>query len=111
VEACGFRDLHAEFAAAGAEVLGASADPLAKLARWAGKKEFPYRFLSGEETGALERWGVWTEKSFMGKRFMGVVRATFLVGPDGRIARAWPKASPIGHAKEVLEAVRGLAGG
>jgi peroxiredoxin Q/BCP len=47
-------------------------------------------------------------KSFMGKRFEGVLRATFLVGPDGRIAKAWPKASPIGHARAVLDAAKGL---
>jgi len=110
VEACGFRDLHAEFRALGAEVLGASADPPARIAKWAAKKGFPFPFLSDEDHGTLERWGVWTLKSFMGRRFMGVVRATFLVGADGRIARAWPKVTPIGHAKEVLEAVRGLRG-
>jgi peroxiredoxin Q/BCP len=52
---------------------------------------------------------VWGTKSFMGRRFLGVTRATFLVGPDGRVARAWPKVSPLGHAKEVLAAVRGMA--
>lgn len=110
MEATGFRDLHAEFLAEGAEVLGASADPVAKLAKWGEKKGFPYRFLSDEEHGTLERWGVWRRKSFMGKKFMGVVRATFLVGADGRIARAWPKVNPLGHAREVLEALRGAGG-
>ena len=111
MEACGFRDLYAEFRALGAEVLGACADPVAKLAKWSAKKEFPYPFLTDEEHGTLTRWGVWTQKSFMGRRFMGVVRATFLVGADGRIVRAWPRVSPIGHAREVLEAVRELSGG
>ena len=84
-----------------------SADPAAKLAKWAAKKGFPYALLSDEGHGTLERWGVWAEKSFMGRRFLGVVRATFLVGPDGRVARAWPKVNPLGHAREVLAALRG----
>ena len=83
-------------------MLGVSADPVAKLAKWAAKKEFPYSLLSDEAHDTLERWGVWAEKSFMGRRFLGVVRATFLVGADGRVLRAWPKVNPIGHAKEVL---------
>ena len=88
-------------------MLGVSADPIEKLAKWAKKRSFPYPLLGDESHAALERWGVWQEKSFMGKRFMGVVRATFLVGADGRIVRAWPKVNPLGHAKEVLEAVKG----
>lgn len=92
-------------------MLGASADPVAKLAKWSAKKGFPYRFLGDEEHATLEWWGVWREKSFMGRRFMGVVRATFLVGADGRVLRAWPKVNPIGHAKEVLAALREAAGG
>ena len=87
-------------------MLGVSADPPAKLARWAAKKEFPYLLLGDEDHGTLRRWGVFGPKSFLGRKFDGITRSTFLVGPDGRIARAWPKASPIGHAKEVLEAVK-----
>jgi peroxiredoxin Q/BCP len=90
-------------------VLGVSADPPKTLSRWAAKKGFPYPLLGDEDHGTLEAWGTWGMKSFMGRRFPGVFRATFLVGPDGRIAKAWPKASPIGHAKEVLAAVKGLA--
>ncbi len=87
-------------------MLGACADPVAKLAKWSAKKGFPYPFLSDEDHGTLAKWGVWTLKSFMGRRFMGVARATFLVGADGRILRAWPKASLIGHAREVLAALK-----
>lgn len=84
-----------------------SADPAEKLRKWAGKKEFPYPLLGDEKHSALEAWGVWGEKKFMGRTFLGVARATFLVGPDGKVVRAWPKASPPGHAKEVLEVLRG----
>jgi len=92
-------------------VLGVSADPPAKLAKWAAKKEFPYPLIGDEDHGTLEAWGTWEMKSFMGRKFMGVPRATFLVGPDGRIAKAWPKVQPIGHAKDVLEAVKDVVDG
>lgn len=87
-------------------MLGACADPVAKVAKWSARKGFPYPFLSDEDHGTLAKWGVWTLKSFMGRRFMGVARATFLVGADRRILRAWPKVAPIGHAREVLAALK-----
>ncbi len=87
-----------------------SADSPQKLAKWAAKKEFPYLLLGDEEHATLEAWGVWGEKKFMGRTFMGVSRSTFLVGPDGRIARAWARVNPIGHARDVLDAVRDNAG-
>lgn len=83
-----------------------SADPPAKLARWSKKKEYPYPFLGDEVHDTLTAWGVWGEKSFMGRKFMGVARATFLVGADGTIERVWPKVNPIGHAAAVLESLK-----
>ena len=56
----------------------------------------------------LEAYGVWGEKSMYGRKFMGITRATFLIGTDGRIARVWPKVKVEGHAEEVLDAVKGL---
>jgi peroxiredoxin Q/BCP len=56
----------------------------------------------------LEAYGAWGEKSMYGRTFMGITRATFLIGPDGRIARAWPKVKVDGHAEEVLAAARAL---
>jgi peroxiredoxin Q/BCP len=91
-------------------VLGVSGDPPATLAKWAKKKSFGYPLLGDESRETLARWGVWVEKSFLGRRFLGVARATFLVGRDGRVARAWPKVGPLGHAKEVLAAVRDARG-
>jgi thioredoxin-dependent peroxiredoxin len=85
-----------------------SPDPPAKLGKWAAKKEFPYFLLGDEAHDTLLQWGVWTDKKFMGRSFQGVNRSTFLVGKDGRILKAWTKVNPIGHAKDVLEAVRGL---
>ena len=87
-----------------------SADPPAKLAKWSAKKEFPYPLLGDEDHGTLEAWGVWGMKSFLGRKFLGVSRATFLVGADGRIARAWPKVSPPGHARDVLAALKAVKG-
>ena len=87
-----------------------SADPPAKLAKWGAKKEFPYPLLGDESHAVLTAWGVWGEKSFLGRKFMGVARATFLVGADGRIAKAWPKVSPPGHAADVLAALGGASG-
>lgn len=91
-------------------MLGVSADPPAKLGKWAAKKEFPYPLLGDQSHATLEAWGVWGLKSFLGKKFMGIFRATFLVGPDGRVAKAWPKVTPVGHAKEVLDAISGRGG-
>ena len=88
-------------------MLGACADPPEKLRKWAAKREFPFPLLGDEGHAALEAWGVWGEKSFLGRRFLGVTRATFLVGAGGKVARAWPRVSPPGHAKEVLAALRG----
>lgn len=85
-----------------------SADPAEKLAKWSAKKEVPFALLGDESHATLEAWGVWGEKSFLGRKFMGVARATFLVGSDGRIAKAWPKVSPPGHAGDVLKELDAL---
>ena len=90
-EAIDFTKLHGEFQKAGADVLGVSADPVAAHEM-------------------LEAYGVWGKKSMYGRTFMGVIRATFLIGADGRIARVWPKVSVPGHAEEVLAAARALSG-
>jgi len=63
---------------------------------------------SDEAHKALEAYGVWRQKTLYGRKFMGIVRATFLIGPDQRIARAWPKVSVAGHAQEVLDAAKSL---
>lgn len=108
-EACGFRDLGAEFAAAGIAVFGVSADSVASHAKFAAKYELGLPLLADPEHGLLEAYGVWTEKSLYGRTFMGIQRATFAIAADGRISHAWPKVKPAGHADEVLAALLGGA--
>ena len=72
------------------------------------KYELPYRLLADEDHAVCEAYGVWQEKSFMGKTFMGVVRTTYLVGPDGRVARVIEKVQPEGHGEEIAAALAEL---
>jgi peroxiredoxin Q/BCP len=105
-EAQGFTE-HAEaFAAAGAVVLGVSKDSVAKHDKFRDKYDLKVALLSDEEGDVCERYGVWQEKSMYGKTYMGIQRATFLIGPDGKILRAWPKVKVPGHVEEVLAAVK-----
>ncbi len=106
-EACGFRDRHAEISSKGAIVVGISADKPASHAKFAEKYGLPFVLLSDPEHRALEAYGVWGEKKLYGKVFMGITRSTFLIDEEGRIAKAWPKVSPEGHAEELLEALGG----
>jgi peroxiredoxin Q/BCP len=107
-EACAFQEALPQLGKLGLAVIGVSRDPLAALDKFADKfgLDFP---LASDETGALtEAYGVWVEKSMYGRKYMGIERATFLVGPDGRVARVWPKVKVDGHAAEVLEAATAL---
>ncbi len=107
-EARAFTALKADFEAAGAVVLGMSKDSVKRQENFAAKQELSVPLLSDAETAICEAYGVWGEKKNYGRTYMGITRATFLIGPDGRIARAWPKVKVAGHAEEVLEAVRAL---
>jgi peroxiredoxin Q/BCP len=105
-EACGFRDVDADVAGMGAQVWGVSPDGAASHAAFRAKLGLPFMLLSDEDHAAAERWGAWGEKQSYGKTTVGILRSTFLVDPDGRIARAWPRVRADGHADEVLEALR-----
>jgi len=107
-EAIDFSRLKAAFNRAGTEILGVSADPVAALDRFKSKHKLAIALVSDEQHKALNAYGVWREKSLYGRKFMGTVRATFLIGPDQRIARVWPKVTVAGHAKEVFEAAKAL---
>ena len=107
-EAIDFSQLKVAFNRAGTEILGVSADPVAALDRFKSKHKLAIALASDERHKALNAYGVWREKSLYGRKFMGTVRATFLIGPDQRIARVWPKVSAAGHAKEVFEAAKAL---
>ena len=107
-EALDFTRLSGDFAAAGATVIGLSKDSVAAHDKFCRKHGLGIILASDEDGDTCERYGVWQEKNMYGRRFMGIERATFLVGADGRIARAWPKVKVAGHAEEVLAAVRAL---
>ena len=109
VEACGFRDEHSALEAAGAVVLGVSADSTASHRKFATKFNLPFPLLADVDRTLSEAYGVWGEKSLYGRKFMGITRATFLIGPDGVLKQVWPKVKVNGHVAEVLAALRGEA--
>ncbi len=107
-EAIAFSGLKQRFTRAGTEVLGVSADPVKKQDKFKAKYDLTIALGSDETLKMLEDYGVWAEKSMYGRKYMGVLRATFLIGADGRIARIWPKVKVEGHADEVLEAAKAI---
>ncbi|MCP3059432.1 thioredoxin-dependent thiol peroxidase [Myxococcus sp. K38C18041901] len=105
VEACSFRDEHSTLEAAGAVVLGVSADNTASHRKFATKFSLPFPLLADTEHQMSEAYGVWGEKSLYGRKFLGITRATFLIGPDGKVKQVWPKVKVTGHVVEVLAAL------
>jgi thioredoxin-dependent peroxiredoxin len=108
LEAQDFQALKGEFAEAGTEVIGVSADSVASHDKFARKYGLDLTLASDESLTMLEAYGVWVEKSMYGRKYMGVERTTVLVDRDGRIARIWPKVKVPGHAAEVLAAAQAL---
>ena len=104
-EACAFRDHFADFKKKGAVVLGVSTDPVKSHDKFVEKFQLPFTLLADEDKKIVEAYGVWGQKSFMGRKYMGVHRVTFLIGPDGRIKKIWPTVKPEEHAAEVLAAL------
>lgn len=103
-ETCGFRDRAAEFAALGAVVFGISILNVKSKAKFAKKLGVTFPLLADEDHAVAEAYGVWIEKSMYGKKYMGISRETFMVGPDGRIAAHWQKVvANEEHATEVLQ--------
>jgi thioredoxin-dependent peroxiredoxin len=107
-EAIDFTRLRLNFSRAGAEVVGVSADPVPAQDAFKSKHRLAITLASDEKHRMLEAYGVWRQKSMYGRKFMGIVRSTFLIGPDGRIARVWPSVSVDGHAQDVLAAAQAL---
>jgi thioredoxin-dependent peroxiredoxin len=103
-EACAFRDSYGRFQDAGAIVLGVSPDPVKSHDKFVNKFNLPFTLLADVDKRIAEDYGVWGEKTFMGRKYLGVHRVTFLIGPDGCIKRIWPKVKPEEHA-EVLQAL------
>jgi len=108
VEACGFRDSFAEITAAGAVVLGISPDPIKKQAKFAQKFQLPFQILADEGHALAERFGLWKEKTFMGRKYMGVDRVTFVVDSQGVLRTQFSKVTPATHAAEVMTALKNL---
>lgn len=104
-EACAFRDHFADFQKKGAVVLGVSIDPVKSHDKFIKKFKLPFTLLADEEKKIVEAYGVWGQKSFMGRKYMGTHRVTFLIGSDGRIKKIWPTVKPEEHAEEVLAAL------
>jgi thioredoxin-dependent peroxiredoxin len=104
-EACAFRDHFAEFRKRGAVVFGVSTDPVKSHDKFVEKFKLPFTLLADEDKKMVTAYGVWGEKSFMGRKYQGAHRVTFLIGPDGRIKKIWPRVKPDEHAAEVLAAL------
>jgi thioredoxin-dependent peroxiredoxin len=107
-ESIDFSKLKGEFLKTDTEVLGVSADPVTAQDKFKKKHKLDVALLSDETHKMLDAYGVWGKKSLYGRSFMGIVRTTFLIGADGRIARIWPKVKVDGHAAEVLKAAKAL---
>jgi peroxiredoxin Q/BCP len=105
-EACAFRDSYQKFRDAGAVVLGVSPDPVKSHDKFVKKFNLPFTLLADVDKKIVEVYGVWGEKVFMGRKYMGTHRVTFLIGPDGRIKKIWPTVKPEEHAAEVLAELR-----
>lgn len=105
-EAIDFTRHKAAFTRAGAEILGVSGDPVTAQDAFKIKHKLSITLASDEKHRMLESYGVWQEKSMYGRKFFGVVRTTFLIGPDLRIVQVWPRVSVAGHAEAVLAAVK-----
>jgi len=108
-EACEIRD-HWSLISGEAELFGISPDSVASHQKFRDKYSLPFPLLADTGHAVSEAYGVWGPKTFMGREYMGVDRATFIVAPDGNVARVFPKVTPAGHALQILNALRELKG-
>lgn len=102
-EACSFRDAFPELTAKGIEVIGISKDPTASHDKFAKKYHLPFTLLSDDTGETVEKYGVWVQKSFLGKKYMGIERSTFLIDECGLLEKIWEKVNPEDHMEEILE--------
>lgn len=108
-EACEFRDSWKSVQAAGAVVLGVSPDPVTSHVKFKAKYKLPFPLLADVDHAVAEAYGAWGEKSMYGRKYFGILRTTFIIDTEGRVARVFQKVKPKGHAGEVLAALRDLA--
>jgi peroxiredoxin Q/BCP len=104
-EACQFRDLNEHYASTDADVWGVSPDNATSHRRFREKFDLPFTLLSDGDHDVATRYGAWQEKDNYGRKYWGIVRSSYLIDPDGRIARAWPRVKADGHAAAVLGAL------
>jgi peroxiredoxin Q/BCP len=104
-QACGIRDRDDEYAAAGARVIGVSPDEPEALRKFADKFDLGFTLLADPDHAVADAYGAWGEKSMYGKKYMGILRTTFIVDADGKIARVFPKVQPKKHDGLVLKAL------
>lgn len=105
-EACNFRDDYSQIKKEKAVILGVSADSEAKHKKFADKYDLPFTLLSDENKVVLKKYGVWQEKSMYGRKYMGIVRSTFIIDEKGKLKKIFPKVKVTDHNKKVLEALR-----
>ncbi len=108
VEACTIRDSWSKFRKAGVVVLGMSVDTVAKHKKFAEKYALPFTLLADVDKEVVNAYGVWAKKKFMGREYMAIKRWSFLIGPDGKIAKIYEDVKPADHADEVLADVKAL---
>jgi thioredoxin-dependent peroxiredoxin len=104
-EACGFRDDYAELKKRGVEVVGVSADGEASHRKFAEKYSLPFTLLSDPDHAVMEKYGAWGEKTMYGKKVTGVLRSTFVIDEEGRVAHVFRKVKTDTHSRDVIEAV------
>ncbi len=107
-EACEFRDLFPQFTRSKAVILGISPDTVKEHVKFKAKFGLPFTLLADVDHAVAEKYGLWVEKTFYGRKYMGVERTTFIIGPDGKIRRIFAKVNPAGHAAEVGSALKVL---
>jgi thioredoxin-dependent peroxiredoxin len=104
-QACGIRDAWGEFEERGATVLGVSADSSDSHTKFRDKYGLPFTLLADEDHAVAEAYGVWVQKKFLGKRYMGIERSTFVIDADGNVAKVLRRVKPDAHAEQVLAAL------
>jgi len=108
LEACNFRDNYTALIEAGSVILGVSPDPVKKQAKFVEKHALPFPILADPDHSVAECYGLWKEKSFMGRKYMGVERTTFIIDKEGVVREVFEKVKVAGHSEEVLAALKSL---
>lgn len=109
-EACSFRDNLPKFGEIGAVVLGISKDSIPSHKKFAEKYKLPFTLLADHEKRVIQQYGAWQPKKFMGREFLGTVRSSFLIDPEGNIVKIYPKVNPVIHAQEVVNDLKKIKG-